>query len=79
MLSILIIFFIIYMLILKNNSKLEFKKLIDYLLEDLKYLILPTGFIFALFSALDLKWFSGFFRICFWNSRNLWTHKESLK
>ncbi|MEZ7667028.1 pentapeptide repeat-containing protein [Rothia sp. 27098_8_161] len=60
MLSILIVFFIIYMLILKNNSKLEFKKLIDYLLEDLKYLILPTGFIFALFSALDLKWFSDF-------------------
>lgn len=60
MLSILIVFFIIYMLILKNNSKLKSKKLIEYLLEDLKYLILPTGFIFALLSALDLKWFSDF-------------------
>lgn len=59
-LSILLTFFIIYMLVLQNNSKLKSKKLIEYLLEDLKYLILPTGFIFALFSSLDLKWFSDF-------------------
>lgn len=57
---ILSIIFIIYILILRNNSKSKSKKLIKYLFEDLKYLIFPVGFIFALLSILNLKWFNDF-------------------
>lgn len=62
-LIILSVIFIIYIKILSDNSKIKSKNLIEYLLEDLKYLILPAGFIFALVSALDLKWLSDFFGV----------------
>lgn len=66
-LSILSIIFIIYMLILQNNSKSKSKKLAEYLFENLKYLIFPVGFIAALLPVLNallpvlnLKWFNDF-------------------
>lgn len=62
-LIILSVIFIIYIKILSDNSKIKSKNLIEYLLEDLKYLILPAGFIFALVSVLDLKWLSDFFGV----------------
>lgn len=66
-LSILSIIFIIYILILQNNSKSKSKKLTKYLFEDLRYIFYPVGFISALLPVLNallpvlnLKWFNDF-------------------
>ena len=58
--SILSVIFIIYMLILWNNSKSKSEKFIEYLLKDLKYLTFPAGFIFASLPILNLKFINDY-------------------
>ena len=58
--SILSVIFIIYMLILWNNSKSKSENFIEYLLKDLKYLTFPAGFIFASLSILNLKFINDY-------------------